>query len=293
MPKTVLITGCSPGGIGHSMARQFHSRGYHVIATARSTSKIKDLAQLGMTTISLEVTSEDSIQACLAEVQKLCPDGLDFLINNAGRNCTIPALDLDIADAKNCFETNVFAVMRLVQVFCPLLMQAKGTIVMIGSLAGEMPYVFGSAYNASKAALLSYSDTLRVELAPFDVSVITVITGGVRSELTKKSPRFIPESSIYAPIKTLFERRKVHSAEVGIEPDAFAAEVVPQLIPGAGPWPWRWLLKDARRRWIWAGAKSTLIWFLAAGWWRHGLFDWYFTKQFQLGLLKSSKTKAA
>lgn len=157
---------------------------------------------------------------------------------------------------------------------------------MIGSLAGVMPYVFGSAYNASKAALMIYSDTLRVELAPFNVSVITVITGGVRSEITKKSPRFIPETSIYAPIKALFERRKVHSAEVGIEPDVFAASVVPQLLPGAGLWPWN------RRRWIWAGAKSTLVWFLAAGWWRHGLFDWYFTREFQLDRLRLFKTKA-
>lgn len=107
------------------MARQFNKRGYHVIATARSIGKIRDLADLGMTTIPLEVTSEDSIQSCLNEVRKHCPGGLDFLVNNAGRNCTIPALDLDIADARDCFETNVFAIMRLVQVFCPLLMQVS------------------------------------------------------------------------------------------------------------------------------------------------------------------------
>jgi NAD(P)-dependent dehydrogenase (short-subunit alcohol dehydrogenase family) len=61
--------------------------------------------------------------------------------------------------------------------FAPLVIAAKGTIVQIGSIAALMPYVFGSAYNASKAALHAYSSTLRVELAPFDVKVITVVTG--------------------------------------------------------------------------------------------------------------------
>jgi 1-acylglycerone phosphate reductase len=61
--------------------------------------------------------------------------------------------------------------------FAPLVIASKGTIVQIGSIAAVMPYVFGSAYNASKAALHAYSSTLRVELEPFGVKVITVITG--------------------------------------------------------------------------------------------------------------------
>ena len=291
--RTVLITGCSPGGIGHAMARQFQQRGYHVIATARNTEVLKDLEANGMTTLELEVTNTNSIKLLHEKVLKICPNGLDFLVNNAGINCTIPALDLNMADARRTFETNVFAVMELVQIFAPQLIQAKGTIAMIGSLASEMPYVFGSVYNASKAALLAYANTLRVELAPFDVSVITVMTGGVKSQLTKKTPKFIPTGSIYAPIKEHFERRKLHSAEVGVEPDAYAAQVVDQLIPGAGPWPWIWFMKDARRHWIWAGGSSNLVWLLSAGWWRHGLFDWYFTRKFHLDLLADEKAKKA
>lgn len=284
--QTVLITGCSPGGIGHALARQFHTSGYHVIATARSTSALTSLSDLGITVLPLVVDSEDSIQSLAHQIKELCPNGLGFLVNNAGVNLTLPALDVDLDDAKRCFDVNFFAVVRLVQVFAPMLIQARGTIVMIGSLAGEMPYVFGSIYNASKAALLSYADTLRVEMAPFDVSVITVVTGGVKSQLTRKIQRYIPEDSVYAPIEEQFNKRKTHSADVGMDVDEYAAGVVPQLLPGAGPWPWRWFMKDARKRWIWAGNGSTLVWFLSGAWWWHGLFDWAFTRQFKLNLLR-------
>jgi len=207
-----------------------------------------------------------------------------------GINCTVPALDVDIADGRRCFDTNFFAVVRLVQVFSSMLIQAKGTIVMIGSLGSEMPYVFGSLYNASKAALLSYADTLRIELAPFEVSVITIMTGGVRSLLTKKTQRYLPRDSVYAPINDQFTKRKTHSADVGMDVNIYADKVVKELLPGSGPWPWRWFQKDARRRWIWAGGSSSLIWFFSAGWWWHGLYDWYFTRKFGLNLLRKSKT---
>jgi len=79
-----------------------------------------------------------------------------------------PATDLLIDTVvKSMFEVNVFGVMRMVQGFSGLLIAAEGTIVNIGSVAAVMPYVFGSAYNATKGALHSYSDTLRVEMKPF------------------------------------------------------------------------------------------------------------------------------
>lgn len=73
----------------------------------------------------------------------------------------------EVSNELQVFEVNVFSVMKMVQVFAPMLIEAKGTIVQIGSIAGKLPYVFGSVYNASKAALHSYNRTLRVELEPF------------------------------------------------------------------------------------------------------------------------------
>lgn len=290
---TVLITGCSPGGIGHALARKLHERGLRVIATARTTDKLDDLEALGLITLPLTVDSEDSIQECFKQVETVCGGRLDYLINNAGTNLTIPALDVNLDDARKCLETNFFAVVRLVQVFSPLLMNAKGTIVMVGSLAAEMPFVFGSVYNASKAALLSYSDALRVELAPFDVKVITLITGGVRSLLTTKTDRILPATSLYKPIEEHFNRRKLYSAHVGMDPDVYAESVVKQILPGAGPWPWRWFMSDARKSWVWVGSGAWLVWFVTQGWRRNRLLDWYFTRKFELNRLRgrASHTK--
>ncbi|OJD09784.1 hypothetical protein ACJ73_10092, partial [Blastomyces percursus] len=166
--KSVLITGCSPGGIGHSLAREFHRNGLRVFATARDRRSITNLAEQGIETLSLVVDNEESRKACRAEIELLLKGkGLDYLVNNAGLNYTVPALDVNLQEAREVFETNFIAVIAMCQEFAPLLIKAKGTIVQVGSVAGIIPYVFGSVYNASKAALHSFSDTLRVELTPF------------------------------------------------------------------------------------------------------------------------------
>lgn len=68
---------------------------------------------------------------------------------------------------KATFDTNIFGVMRMVRDFAPLLIAARGKIVNVGSIGAVLPYAFGSSYNAAKAALHQYGNTLRVELAPF------------------------------------------------------------------------------------------------------------------------------
>lgn len=201
------------------------------------------------------------------------------------------ALDIDLAEAKKIFDVNLFAIMRIVQVFSGLLIQAKGTIVMIGSLAGVVPYVFGSVYNASKAALHAYSNTLRVELAPIGVKVITVVTGGVKSRINSHVTRVLPKNSIYTAVEENYIRRQGHSQEGAMSNEAYAASVVRQVLPGAGPWPWRWLLSDARRRWIWEGNKSWVVYFLSGGYTWSGVFDVYFTRLFELWKLKRSSKK--
>ncbi|KAK5274404.1 NADPH-dependent 1-acyl dihydroxyacetone phosphate reductase [Exophiala xenobiotica] len=264
--KTVLVTGCAPGGIGHALAVGFHARGLRVFATARRTEQLSSLSENGIETLPLVVDNDDSILACKASIEKLTNGrGLDYLVNNAGVSYVMPALDIDIAEANKVFDVNVFAVMRICQVFSPLLIESKGTIVMIGSLAGVVPYTFGSVYNASKAALHAYSNTLRVELAPLDVKVITVVTGGVKSRINAHVSRVLPRDSIYAVVEDSYIRRQGHSQEGAMSNEAYADSVINQVLPGAGPWPWRWLMSDARRKWIWQGNKSWLVYYLSGG----------------------------
>lgn len=212
-------------------------------------------------------------------------------VNNAGVSYVVPALDINLDEARKLFDVNVFGIMRMCQVFSPLLIQAQGTIVMIGSLSGVIPMVFSSVYNASKAALHAYANSLRVELAPLGVKVITVVTGGVKSRIAAHVTHVLPENSLYAPVQENYLRRQGYSQEGAMSNEAYADSVVLQVLPGAGPWPWRWLLSDARKRWIWEGNKSWVVYFLFGGYAWTGLFDWYFTRQFQLWKVKRSEKK--
>ncbi|KAK0213062.1 NAD(P)-binding protein [Desarmillaria ectypa] len=264
--KTVLITGCRPGGIGNSLAREFHSNGYRVFATARSKDHLVDLTDLGIEVFALDVTSPPDIQDIKAEISERTGGSLDILVNNAGFACTMPALDLDFIIVQKTFDTNLFSVMRMVQAFASLLIQAKGTIVNIGSVAAILPYTFGSSYNASKAALHSYSDTLRIELSPFDVKVVVVITGGVLSRLTA-SKRDLPPDSIYLPISSDFHDRQGNSQKTGMPNDIYARKVVSELIKPCPP------------KWLWKGTMATRVWFLST-FFPKGIWDFLLSRRF-------------
>lgn len=79
----------------------------------------------------------------------------------------MPAVDTEIAQVEKMFGVNVFGAMRMVRHFHRQLIAARGLIVNIGSIAGICPFVYGASYNASKAALVHYGNTLRVEMLPF------------------------------------------------------------------------------------------------------------------------------
>ncbi|KAJ6080003.1 hypothetical protein N7467_009756 [Penicillium canescens] len=289
--RSVLITGCSPGGIGNSLAREFHRNGLRVLATARDASSLSDLAELGIETLSLVVDDPENVKACFADVEKRLGDkGLDYLVNNAGRNYTVPAMEVELPEVRSVFETNLFAVITMCQTFLPLLIKAKGTIVQVGSIAGIMPYVFGSVYNASKAALHSFSDTLRVELAPFGVHVTTVVTGGVQSRIARID-RTLKPNSLYTPIEAEYAQRVKHSQKDAMPHVAYARSVVTQVLYGSAPWRWLWPWAQGRKAWIWEGHRSWVIWFLSGGWAWSGLFGRLMTNMFKLWKIKNGARK--
>jgi 1-acylglycerone phosphate reductase len=133
------------------------------------------------------------------------------------------------------------------QTFAPFIIATKGSIVQIGSVAGIMPYVFGSAYNSSKAALHQYSNTLRVELAPFGVKVVTVVTGGVVSNIAR-TDRTLAADSVYLPLEQEYLRRTKHSQEVGMDTEKYARSVVNQIL-------------GSNKYFIWEGFGAKLVWF--------------------------------
>ena len=183
----------------------------------------------------------EGVSKSIKEVASMCSQCLDY---------AVPAIEADFSEMESVFATNFFAVVRLCQTFMPLLGKSRGTIVQIGSVAGCFPYAWGSVYNASKAALHSYSAALRIEIAPLGVHVITVVTGGVKSRIARVK-KTLPENSKYKRLEDDYQKRQVHSQKVGMETGLYAKEVVKKILEAEG---WLWRTKT-----IWAGGSSGTI----------------------------------
>ncbi|EOA91064.1 uncharacterized protein SETTUDRAFT_175095 [Exserohilum turcica Et28A] len=276
-PQYVLITGCTPGGIGHYLALEFAERGFHVLATVRDPDKYTS-PDARITYLPLELSNNDSIAELHKRVTEITGGKLDILYNNAGRNYVMPALDYDEQELHQLFQANFFSLIKMCSTFAPLLIETKGTIVQTGSIAAVMPYAWGALYNASKAALHAYSDTLRVELAPLGVRVITVATGGVKSNIAR-TERSLPPGSYMQPLAAEYQRRLKHSQELGMDTKQYARSCVNKVLAGDGLF--------RKTRWIWEGKMSWIVWFA----WTYlptAVLDYYFTRTFSLNKLRGT-----
>jgi len=271
--KIVLITGCSKGSIGDALAQEFLRRGLHVIATGRSLERVQHLQDMGCQTAILDITSTESIQNLSKQVGRL-----DILFNNAGIVFTGPLTDTKMSDLKEQFDTNFFGPVELTQVLLPLLIKSKGIIV---NHTSQSPYGIGvmlGAYAASKAALANLTDNLRIELAPFGIRVVQLVTGVASSNITREfKPRAMPPDSLYTPIKAEIEKALAGRDVAGKEMagDVYAKKVVGDLLGGRSP-----------PVWIWRGSfASTMycVWLLGCFW--KGLFDSPISRLFGLQLL--------
>lgn len=141
--ESVLITGCSDGGLGAALAATFHEQGYQVFASSRSSQTMSKVESLyGVHILQLDVTSATDIQNARAIVSGKTGGSLSYLINCAARNHFMPLMDGNIVEAKKIHKTNVWGPLALSQAFAPLLIKAKGTIVFVTSVAGHLntPY---------------------------------------------------------------------------------------------------------------------------------------------------------
>jgi len=227
--KVVLITGCSTG-IGRAMANQFHRSGYRVVATARKLEAIEDLKEQGMVTYALDVNDKEQASQVVETV--IQDEGsIDVLVNNAGYALIGPSIEIPEKELIRQFQTNVFSVLSLTQKVAPLMKERKnGLIVNIGSVSGIATTPFSGAYCASKAALHSISDALRMELGVFGIKVVTVQPGKIRTEFGNAakatiSSVFIP-GSWYEPAGDAIENRALESQVNATSAPEFAKELV-------------------------------------------------------------------
>ncbi|KAL2828010.1 hypothetical protein BDW59DRAFT_159966 [Aspergillus cavernicola] len=196
---------------GHWSRQPTYGMDTIVTSSAHANGTLTQAKDAAIETALLDTLSDDSIHNCVAQVQELTGGSLDALLNNAGAGYSMPLTDLDIAKARELFDLNVWSVLiRWVghQQHC-----------CSSVTAGTMP--FACAYNASKAAVASLTEALRLELEPFGLRVINLMTGGVRSTFHSNDPNpVLPPTSLYNVAKEIAERAMsgAHAADHMIIP---------------------------------------------------------------------------
>ena len=180
MKKIILITGAS-SGMGKSAAKELAKQGNLVYGAARRLEEMKDLQAMGIKTLPLDLTKDESIVECVNTIIAN-EGGIDVLINNAGYGSYGAVEDVSIDEAKRQFEVNIFGLARITQLVLPTMREnGRGRIVNISSMGGKMYTPLGAWYHATKHALEGWSDCLRLEVKEFGIDVVIVEPGGIKT----------------------------------------------------------------------------------------------------------------
>ena len=228
--KSVVITGAS-SGIGAACALHLDKLGLRVFAGVRrqvDAEALKSKASPRLTPIALDIADTLSISTAATAVAGVVgAAGLDGLVNNAGVVVTGPVEFLPLPELRRQLEINVVGQVAVTQAFLPLIRAARGRIVNMGSIAGRLATPFSSAYGASKFALEALTDALRLELAPWGISVSIIEPGAVATPIWEKGARAgeamlaaaPPEALVlYAEAIEAFRKTSAHAAKNAADP---------------------------------------------------------------------------
>lgn len=180
--KTVLITGAT-AGIGQAAARAFAQAGWRVIGTGRRVERLDALgSELGDAFKGLNFDVRDAA-ARDAALDQIGP--IDCLINNAGLAAGLAkAQDADLANWRLMIDTNVTALVEITHKLLPGLIERRGAIINLSSVAATYPYPAGNVYAGTKAFVRQFSLDLRNDLAGTGVRVTSIEPGMVETEFT-------------------------------------------------------------------------------------------------------------
>ncbi|MDR7102786.1 SDR family NAD(P)-dependent oxidoreductase [Croceicoccus sp. BE223] len=183
---TALVTGAT-AGIGAACAREFVGAGWRVVGTGRREERLTELAEeLGdlFCPALFDVRDEAARDAVLAALPGEFAQ-VDCLVNNAGLALgTAPAWESDLADWKTMIDTNVTALVSITHRLLPTLIERKGSIINLSSVAASYPYKGGNVYGGTKAFVRQFSLCLRSDLAGTGVRVTSIEPGMVETEFS-------------------------------------------------------------------------------------------------------------
>ena len=185
MTKTILITGAT-AGFGEAAARKFVAGGWKAIGTGRRGERLRKLQEeLGDNFLPLEIDMRD-IDAVESLATLAAPWGdVDLLLNNAGlAPPTDPMPDIDWERIETVIETNITGLVALTRALLPKLIERRGQIINLSSVAATYPYKGGAVYAGTKAFVRQFSLDLRCDLAGTGVRVTSVEPGMAETEFT-------------------------------------------------------------------------------------------------------------
>ncbi len=236
--KTAFVTGAS-SGMGKEIAKKLLADGLTVYAAARRVEKMKDLKELGIHVIRMDITKEEDVVNAVTTVEKN-HGGIDVLVNNAGFGSYGTVEDTSIDDARYQFEVNLFGLARLTRLALPYMREQKsGTIINMSSMGGKIYTPLGAWYHATKHALEGWSDCLRLELKQFNINVVIIEPGLIETEfggvvidgLKKRS-----EGSAYGELSEKLIRATESSYERGgSSPPSVIASLVSKAVKARKP----------------------------------------------------------
>lgn len=191
----VFITGAS-SGLGAALARHYAAQGHVLGLLARRGDRLKELSAALPGSHHLYVADVCDRQALHAAAEDFIQKvgRVDIVIASAGISAgTLTEQKVDFYVFKAIFDTNVLATVSTFEPFVPLMKKIRaGKLVGIASVAGVRGLPGAGAYSASKSAVTTYCESLRLELKPFDVDVVTIAPGYIKTEMTAKNPYSMP-----------------------------------------------------------------------------------------------------
>ena len=233
MGKIALVTGCS-SGIGLETSLALAREGFYTFATMRDLNKNHKIKQsiekenLPIEIIEMNVDDDQSVNSAVKNILEK-KEKIDILVNNAGYGMWGTVEDVSIQEFKEQFETNFFAIIRMIQKIAPIMRkQNNGHIVNISSVAGRIGFPVSPAYISSKFALEGLSESLRFELMPFGVNVIIIEPGVIKTNFfnSMKMSKNSQKESAYSDITDRVISGVKMMAEMGTHPKEVADTII-------------------------------------------------------------------
>ena len=233
MEKIALVTGCS-SGIGLETSLALAREGFYTFATMRDLNKNHEIKQsiekenLPIEIIEMDVDDDQSVNSAVKNILAK-KEKIDILVNNAGYGMWGTVEDVSIQEFKEQFETNFFAIIRMIQKIAPIMRkQNNGHIVNISSVAGRIGFPVSPAYISSKFALEGLSESLRFELMPFGINVIIIEPGVIKTNFfnSMKMSKNSQKESAYSDITDRVISGVKMMAEMGTHPKEVADTII-------------------------------------------------------------------